>query len=190
MDDTPNRNGEVNKFGKQKKQPASNYPVGCLRSVILFPVGLLLSILIGIASGQSLGFLWGIIIGIVAFSICFVVVVFVLNRSKTLTIFDCTLPFVISAIAAIAFSPVSLISADALNIATCIFSGAMLSVGLILYRIGRLKGAYLVIPMLTFIYEILPIDLPASVDNIIGFGVNTLNLVVGAYLDSIKKPKE
>ena len=190
MDDSPNRTVDENEVGKIVKQPTKEYPAGCLRSMILFPVGIVLSVLLGMASGQSLGVLWGIIIGIVAFLINIAIVVFVLNKSKTLTIVDCALPFVISILAAFTFAPLALFEGSFFSIGTCIFSGVFLSVGLILYKQNRIRGIYLILPMLTFIYEILPIDLPTDLDNEIALGANTLDLVVGILVNPIKRLKK
>ena len=108
--------------------------------------------------------------------------VVIVNNSKTLTIVDCVLPIVISLIAAFMFSPIALISGNLFSIGTCIFSGVLLSVGLVLYKLDKLQGTFLILPMLTFAYELLPIDLPTDLDNILGLSVSTLNLVTGGIL--------
>jgi hypothetical protein len=187
MNDINKKKIDKNKVDNQESQPTKKYPVGCLRGVILFPVGLLLSILIGIASGQSFGILRGIIIVIVIFIICNAIILFIINKSKTLTIVDCVLPFIISIIAAFIFAPTALFAGNLLSIGTCIFSGVLLSLGLILYKLDKINGAFLILPMLTFIYEILPIDLPSDLDNIIALGVNTLDLVTGGITSQMKR---
>lgn len=185
MNNITNKNKiEVN---NQESQPSKKYPVGCLRGVVIFPIGLILSIMIGIASGKSVGTLWGVIIGIVAFIICIAIITSFINRSKTLTFVDCGLPFIISIIAAFTFAPIALFEGSLLSIGTCIYSGVLLSVGLILYKSDKLSGASLILPMLTFVYEILPIDLPTDLDNLIGLSVNTLNLIVSLNSNRIKR---
>lgn len=163
-------------------QSINKYPSGVLRGTLVFLAGSILSILIGIASGQSIGALWGVIIGIIVFIICVAVTVVIVNKSKTLTIVDCVLPIVISLIAAFMFSPVALISGNFFSIGTCIFSGVLLSVGLVLYKSDKIQGAFLILPMLTFAYELLPIDLPTDLDNILALSLSTLNLVTGGIL--------
>lgn len=185
--DAPKKKVDKNEVNNQSTQATTNYPAGCLRGVVLSLGALFLSIMIGIASGQSVGTLWGIIIGTVTLIVFIVVISFVVNRSKKLTIVDCVLPFIISVIAAVAFAPVALFSGNLFSIATCIFSGVLMSVGLILFKLGKIHGAFLVLPMLTFIYEILPIDLPSDLDNILAFSVTTINLVVGRYLGPTKQ---
>ena len=170
---------EKNEAVNHMIQHKNKYPSGVLRGVLLFPVGLILSILIGIASGQSIGALWGVIIGILVCIIFVVVIVMIINRSQTLTVFDCLLPTIISFIAAFAFSPVTLFSGNIFSIGTCIFSGVLLSVGLFLYKSDKIQGAYLILPTLAFLYEILPIDLPTDLDNILALSVNTLDLATG-----------
>ena len=105
------------------------------------------------------------------------VTVVIVNNSKTLTIVDCVLPIVISLIAAFMFSPIALISGNLFSIGTCIFSGVLLSVGLVLYKLDKIKGTFLILPMLTFVYELFPIDLPTDLDNILGLSVSTLDQV-------------
>lgn len=190
MNDATEKKIDNNKVSNQGARATNDYPIGCLRGVILFLGGLVLSIVIGIASSQSVGALWGTVIGIVTLMVFIVVISFVINRSKNLTIVDCALPFIISIIAAIAFGPISLFSGNLFSIATCIFSGVLMSVGLILYKFGKIHGAFLVLPMLTFIYEILPIDLPSDLDNILALSVSTLDLVVGRYSYQTKQTKQ
>lgn len=182
MDENARTGVDAAKTDEKSKRPTKGYPAGCLRSVVLFPVGTILSVLVGLALGQSVGTLWGIVIGIVVFLLLTGFVVFIVNRSSTLTIVDCVLPFVISIVAAFAFAPFALLTADVFSIPTCIFSGVLLSVGLILYRAGKLPGAYLVIPMLTFVYEILPISLPSDLDDFIALGADTANMIVGTVV--------
>lgn len=190
MDEITKERIDENKVIVQKPQANKQYPVGCLRGVLIFLLGLFVSIMIGIASGQSIGVLWGIVIGTVAFIICVTIVAVIINRSKTLTIVDCGLPFLISVFAAFAFAPIAIFSGNIISIGTCIFSGVLLSIGLILYRLDKIQGALLVLPMLTFIYEILPIDLPSDLDNILALSTSTLELVVGSSWNYIKQLKK
>lgn len=178
---------DENQVKSHKVQPTKKYPSGILRGVLLFPTGLILSILIGIASGQSIGTLWGVIIGILVFIICVVIVIYMMNRSKNLETFDCVLPAIISIIAAFVFSPVAIFSGNIFSIGTCIFSGVLLSVGLFLYKSDKIHGAFLLVPMLTFLYEILPIDLPTDLDNIIGLSANTLDMATGGILQQVRQ---
>jgi len=173
---------DENQVKSHNVQPTKKYPSGFFRGVFLFPTGLIISILIGIASGQSIGALWGVIIGIFVFIICVVITVAMINTSKTFTLVDCMLPALIALFAAFVFSPVAIISGNFFSIGTCIFSGVLLSVGLFLYKSDKIQGAFLILPMLTFFYEILPIDLPTDLDNILALGVSTLDMAIGGIL--------
>jgi hypothetical protein len=65
---------------------------------------------------------------------------------------------------------VQLFAGSVFSAATCIFSGVLLSVGMLLYKKGRMAGWALILPSLTFVYEMLPIELPTDLDNIFALG--------------------
>lgn len=73
----------------------------------------------------------------------------------------CIAPIIISIVLGIIFWPFRAVEGDTFSPFMCILSGIMLAYGLTLSRNGRLKdNRWLVIMVLTFIYECLPINLP------------------------------
>ena len=138
------------------------------------------SIVGGIAIGQYSGVWIGIFSGMVLLVASFWGLIKLINKSCTgLSIMDCFLPMIISIFSGIVFFPVSLFSGNLFSPATCIISGVLLTVALFGYRSGKIDSAgWLVLPFLTFIYEILPIDLPTDLDNLLGLGTATVADVI------------
>lgn len=146
-------------------------------SIFFVPI---FSIVGGIAIGQYGGVWIGIFSGMILLVASFWGLSRLINKSCTgLSITDCFLPTIISIFSGIVFFPVSLFSGNLFSPATCIISGVLLTVALFGYRSGKIDSAgWLVLPFLTFIYEILPIDLPTDLDNLLGLGATTVIDVV------------
>lgn len=153
------------------KNQSTNMGVGCLRGAV-FAIPLL--IILPIAVWVEYKFLYGFL----AFLGGLITLIIVVNSAKNLTAIDIVLPFVISLISCVIFFPVGLFAGNFFSFVTCPAAGLMLSVGLALYKAGRLPSFFLIVPTLAFIYEILPIDLPTDIDNIIGLGANGVNIFV------------
>lgn len=103
----------------------------------------------------------------------------------------CIAPIIISIVCGIIFWPFRAVEGDPFSPFMCILSGIMLAYGLTLSRKGRLKdNRWLVIMVLTFIYECLPINLPATIDDVLALSTSGINFflmhVVGINL---KVPK-
>lgn len=103
----------------------------------------------------------------------------------------CIAPIIISVVCGIIFWPFRTAEGDPFSPLMCIISGVMLTYGLFLSRLGRLKdNRWLVIMILTFIYECLPINLPATIDDVLALSTSGINFflmhVVGINL---KVPK-
>jgi len=159
------------------KSQESNAGVGCLRGAVL---ALPMLVVLPGAVWYEFSFLWGLL----SFVAGIIVLVIIMNSAKNLTVADVALPLILSIISAIIFFPVGLLAGNLFSIVTCILAGLMLSVGLGLYKAGRIYSWCLVIPTICFIYEILPIDLPTDIDNIIGLGANGVNI----FIANIIKP--
>jgi hypothetical protein len=110
-----------------------------------------------------------------------------MNSDKEVTMFDCVIPIGIALISGVVFMPIGLLNADLFSGASCIISGAILSICLWLHKKGKMREWALIMPTLTFIYEILPIDLPTSLDNIIGLGGSAMSAYLG-YISGIAIP--
>ena len=103
----------------------------------------------------------------------------------------CIAPIIISVVCGIIFWPFRAVEGDPFSLPMCIMSGVMLTYGLFLSRSGRLKdNRWLVIMVLTFIYECLPINLPATIDDVLALSTSGINFflmhIVGINL---KVPK-
>lgn len=102
------------------------------------------------------------------------------NKAVTgLSLYDCLVPFAVSVVCGIAFAPIELLAGNLFSSATCIYSGFLLTLGLFSYRGGRINNPYwLLMPTMTFVYEILPIDLPTPIDNILALSANSIHYIL------------
>lgn len=156
----------------------SNIGVGCMRGAVL---ALPLLFIIPITVWYEYTFLWGFL----SFVIGAVILIYVMNSTKSLTVADVVLPLIISLVAAVIFAPISLLAGNFFSIVTCTLAGLMLSVALGLYKAGKLYGSFLILPILCFVYEILPIDLPTDIDNIIGLAANGVNIALSCIIKPV-----
>lgn len=153
-------------------------------SIILVPI---IAICSGIIIGKEYGTAVGILGGIVCSSIFFKFYHrFIATQIKGLTVLDCLIPFFVSLVSGVIFAPVSLFSASVFSIATCIYSGVLLSATLFLYKAQKVSVGYLVFPFLVFMYEILPIELPTDIDNILALSGNTAHQFVALTAAKMK----
>ena len=128
----------------------------------------------GVGVGQSLGWCLGILSGIAAFLLSSYGLKCLINRTVTgLSISDCLLPIIVSLVCAVVFLPAKWISANLFGSAECIISGVILSIMLLAYRGGRIVNPWWLVPsFLTFFYEILPINLPTDMDDILALSAS------------------
>ncbi|MCL2389760.1 MAG: hypothetical protein FWC85_05205 [Elusimicrobia bacterium] len=161
------------------KEESASVGVGCLRGIIFFAVSVVLSGVLTIALLRSVGFWWAICIGIVFFLALMLITAYIAITAKNLTVVDCVLPIPISAISAIVFFPIALISLNFFSVVTCIGAGFLLSLGLFLYKSKQIPGIFLLLPAITFAYEILPVSLPTDIDSFIALGGSATSVFVG-----------
>ena len=158
---------------------------GC-SSCLMIPV---VAICTGIGIGQKAGVWWGILGGVVACVAFSSIMSYLISKAtKGLSVMDCLMPFCISIVCGIAFAPISIFAGSLFSFATCIYSGVLLSLVLFLYMNGHIGWGYLVLPFLTFAYEILPIELPTDLDNILALSGTSVNDLLA--LAERKKRKE
>ena len=151
----------------QIESRTANSVAGCLRGILLTCTNIVISIIISAYTVVNGG---GIIKGVL-FGILFFV-----NKTKQLTISDCILPLIIGAISAIVFAPISILQLSFFSSVTCLAASLFLTITLFMYKAGRVSGGWLIFPFLVFLYEILPIEFPTDLDNILCFGGNITNL--------------
>lgn len=175
----PERRGTIMQKEEQRGVAIAKGIRGC-SFFFLIPV---LSLAAGIVVGQRYGVILGIVSGLLMFGFSFWGAGKLVDRSSSgLTSVDCFLPMAISLISGIVFLPVGLVAGNLFSPATCIFSGILLTVGLWGYKVGKIQSAgWLVLPLLTFLYEILPIDLPTDLDNLLGLSAATVTEVLAFF---------
>ena len=151
--------------------------VGCLRGPIVCSVSLMCACVGGIGVGIQSGIWWGILTGMGLFLVLMGISVYLMNNAKHLTVTDCILPIPLGAISALLFAPVSLFSGSIFSAATCLGASLLLSIMLLMYRAKKIRGCMLVIPFVVFIYELLPIELPSDIDNILCLGGSGVSFI-------------
>ena len=144
--------------------------VGCLRGTIAGSASLMCSIAGGIGVGIQSGAGFGILTGMGLFFVLMGFSVYLMNNAKNLTVVDCVLPLPIGAMSALLFAPVSLFAGSVFSAVTCLGASLLLSIMLLMYRAKKIYGVMLVVPFLVFIYELLPIELPTDLDNVLCLG--------------------
>lgn len=113
------------------------------------------------------------------FAVNYLLDLYIKKTNDGLTVLYCFAPLFVSIFCGIVFMPIELLAGNLFSVGTCIYAGVLLSIGLLCYRSGRVASPYwLVMPALTFFYEILPIDLPTPIDNLLSLSVNSVNFIV------------
>lgn len=153
--------------------------IGALRGCLTMLFAPLFSLVFAIVVGNRFGFWEGCLTGLVVFVICVVIAVRFANTPGKLTTADCIIPTILALISGVVFGPVQLFAGSVFSAATCIMSGILLSVALYLYKDGRFRAEWLILPVLTFLYELLPIELPTDLDNIFALGGSAFSLFWG-----------
>ncbi len=155
-----------------------NAVAGCLRGILLTCLNIVLSTILtvfiiinsnNIFNGIFFGFLFFIVFLIASF--------FIVNKTKNITVADCIFPLLIGTISAVVFAPVSFFNFSFFSIVTCLSASLFLTITLIMYKTDKMSGSWLILPFFVFLYEILPIEFPTDIDNILCFGGNITNLV-------------
>ncbi len=162
----------------QIDEKTSNTIAGCLRSILLTCINIVFSILISIKIiVNNGGIINGIFYGFVFFIIALILTFFLANKTKNLTILDCILPLIIGSVSAIVFIPISALGLSIFSSITCLAASLFLTMVLFMYKAGRISGNWLIFPFFVFLYEILPIEFPTDIDNILCFGGNITNFI-------------
>jgi hypothetical protein len=161
----------------QIENKAANSVAGCLRGILLTCTNIVLSILIALKIGINSGSIVnGVFYGFVFFIIASIIIFVIANKTKHLTVLDCILPLIIGSISAIVFIPISMLGLSVFSSVTCLAASLFLTIVLFMYKAGKVSGGWLIYPFLVFLYEILPIEFPTDIDNILCFGGNITNL--------------
>lgn len=163
-----------------------NSVAGCLRGILLTCTNIVISIIISAyAVVNGGGIIKGVLYGMLFFVIFLIISFVIVNKTKQLTVSDCILPLIIGSISAIVFAPISLFQLSIFSSLTCLAASLFLTIALFMYKVGRLSGGWLIFPFLVFLYEILPIEFPTDIDNILCFGGNITNLTCGIVFGKV-----
>ena len=179
----------VQHIGPGAESRAIRWTVAWLRGALIGSFWLLAACGAGVAVGLSTGrFLWGFVTGLIFVLVgIFAAAVFARRRiDKPLTRLDCGLPIAASILSGILFFPIQFAEGSYFSTGTCIGAGILLSAALNLYRQGKTRRGFVLLPLAVFFYEILPIELPTDLDNIFSLG-GSLATVFWAYLNASKE---
>lgn len=150
--------------------------VGCLRYVVFGSIGVMLSVTGAIALWVKFGFVTGLCGGVVLFILCASGIIYLSENVKQLTLLDCLLPIPAGLISATLFTPWALaLNGSFFSAVTCMGAAIFLSMALLLYRAKKIGIGWVIVPFLVFMYELLPVEFPTDLDNILSFGANAAN---------------
>lgn len=99
---------------------------------------------------------------------------------KELSLVDVFLPIPIAAIRSILLLPLDIAMGN-FSVPSSIGAGIILTYVLWMYKFKYVSKAYLILPILVFMYEMLPVDIPGPIDNYLGLS----GIVVNAILVSM-----
>jgi hypothetical protein len=145
-----------------------------LMVILAFPLSLLILIIFGI--GES----WktGVMAGCVTLAICFIIAAAMLLFMKKFSLVDVFIPLAFSIVWSIVLIPLSFDTA-VFTVPSAIGSGLILT--LCLWRVyhngGRGKG-WLIIPIIVYIYEMLPVNIPGPFDDYFAFTGDAITAII------------
>jgi hypothetical protein len=140
------------------------------KSLLIIVLAFPLAILFGIMAWVGANWRAGIIAGCITLAVCLITATLMLFFLKTFSAVDVFLPLVFSVIWSLALIPLSF-GADLFSAPTAIGSGLVLT--LCLWRVRQNNGQgknWLIYPIIVYIYEMLPVNIPGPFDDIFAFG--------------------
>jgi hypothetical protein len=135
------------------------------KSLLLVVVSVPVSLALGIAVWVGANWKAGVIASCSAFAICLVIATLMAFFTRRFTLFDVFLPVIFSAVWSLILMPFSL-GADLFTAPAAIGSGLLLT--MCLWKAYHEPGEsrrWLIFPILVYIYEMLPINLPGPFDD-------------------------
>lgn len=169
---------ENNMQNNGEEKSAVSGIVGLLRGAIAFCASIVIAMSSGIVLAMKYGTGKGILAGAGILIALISVSIYLMNNAKKLTLADCILPLIIGAMSAFLFFPISMAGMSIFSVGTCMGASLLLTIMLFMYKSGRIKAGWLVIPFLTFLYELLPVELPTDIDNILCLSGSAVNLIM------------
>lgn len=135
------------------------------KSLLLVAVSVPVSIALGIAAWAAANWKAGLITSCSTFAACLVIATLMAFFTRRLTLFDVFLPVVFSALWSLLLVPFSL-GSDLFTAPAAIGAGLLLT--LCLWKAYHEPGEsrrWLIFPILVYVYEMLPINLPGPLDD-------------------------
>ena len=141
-----------------------------LRSILI----LFVFTVIGLISGVVTWINWNWHVGLNVFAGSFVLGIVTASVSmmfvKELSTLDIFLPIPLSIVWSIIVYPIKMITTDLLAPPEMWGSAFLLTASLWMYKQKEMSRTWIIFPILTFLYEMLPISLPTDIDNLVMLG--------------------
>lgn len=135
------------------------------KSLLIVIVSVPLSIALGIAFWAAQGWKTGLIACFSTFAACLVAATLTAFFTRRFTLFDVFLPVIFSVIWSAILAPFSL-GSDLFTAPAAIGAGLLLTLCLWkVYHEGGEGRGWLIFPILVYIYEMLPINIPGPIDD-------------------------
>ncbi len=134
--------------------------------VLAFPLAILFAIIFAVGVNWKAG----VIAGCATLALCLIGATLMLFFLKTFSAVDVFLPLVFSVVWSLALIPLSF-GADLFSAPTAIGSGFVMT--LCLWRVRQNGGEgrkWLIFPIIVYIYEMLPVNIPGPFDDLFAFG--------------------
>ena len=128
-----------------------------------------LSVIFAIAATAAGGWKLGAAAFFGTYGFCFAAALLILIRTRHLSEMDLWMPVPIAVIWSIFLSILS-VGAELFTVPACIGSAILFSASLSLSRKAAQSTAWVILPAVVFIYEMLPVNIPGPFDDYFAFG--------------------
>lgn len=159
------------------------------RSIIILISSCFLGLFAGGIVWANSGFVTGLNVAAAIFGLGFIIAFSMLFFIKQFSTADVFLPIPVSIIWCIILLPFHL-SSGLFTAGTAIGSGFILSICLWMYKNGQMSKTWIIIPMIVYFYEMLPIAIPGPFDDAFAFGGSFVSLFIGRVVLGIKNHSE
>jgi hypothetical protein len=149
-----------------------SFLTGCF-SMMVIPV-------VFIAGCILFGWKIGLVAALGAFVLLVGLIFYFLITAKGISWLDICLPVPVAIFFSILWFPIQFFlefGTNLFSIPACIGSAILLSMSLFWVKEKHMPRAWLAIPLASFIYEILPVDIPGPVDEYVAFGGSLVSII-------------
>jgi uncharacterized membrane protein len=148
------------------------------KSLLVIVLAIPLAILFTIIFWVGMDWKAGVIAGCVTLALCLTAATLMLFFLKTFSVVDVFLPLIFSIVWSLALIPLSF-SAEVFSAPTTIGAGLVLT--LCLWRVRQNNGQgknWLIFPIIVYIYEMLPVNIPGPFDDMFAFGGDVVCVIL------------